>query len=907
MRIKTVTILGFGKWHDQTIDLNTDYQVLYGQNEAGKTTLTAFIKGVLFGFATAKQRYEQYVPKNGAQYGGELLVSYHDRDIVIRRLSGKFGGDVTVIDQGQEFGADYLADLLAPADEALFTQIFETNQQDLNQIFNLKQADFLQHLLTIGAVGSHEWLDFAKELDKDSQKIFKPSGRKWPLNVALKNYPELVQSVNEASRGYQEYETNARLLQSTVATMTEHQKQVAELKQRQAQLQHLLDRWPSYAEWQALQTKLEKATPFDLTIDEQYQALVVERERNAKALAEAKSEVATVQETLDQTGEFRFYQANQETLVPLFEQLNEQQKQIQLLGLRQNQSAQLASEKAQLAAQYQWQTDQLPNPLTDEQRAQLEQAEAEMNEATTTSQVLTKQLADLEAQLATQNAAVSQVEPQETPTTNGRASQLSMLIGVVIFMIGLFLPGALKVIAVAGLAALGYGGYMMWQNKQSDHDQPVQKQAWQQALAKLDVLQAEKQTKTAALQAQQAILQTMHEQSAALLAQTGYETAMPISQVLAMQHALSRMTQLTTALKQQQADNQAIEAALNTYWDAFAFARDWVGVLQGSHEENLSQVSQFKARITQLTQDLAQSNESYRYYQQQVTRLTDTIKEQDAAQTALLAKANLTTAAELASCVANEQQRRANEQRQADLKRELATDLSALQAIASQEQLKQQAAQITEQVASLTSQLQEQQQAVAQLRVTQAQLVDNDSYQQQRQRQLQEQAKITDLAQEWLAKQLAIDWIQATLKAASQERFPRLLEKATQYFAILTQNRYIKINFDDTLMTVLRADQVLFEVGELSQGTAEQLYIALRFAFAEEVADVVSLPLLVDDGFVNFDDQRQIAVWTLLQRLSAANQVIYLTANPRTQAYFEADHWLNLEEVGLTHDSKEII
>lgn len=907
MRIKTVTILGFGKWHDQTIDLNTDYQVLYGQNEAGKTTLTAFIKGVLFGFATAKQRYEQYVPKNGAQYGGELLVSYHNRDIVIRRLSGKFGGDVTVIDQGKEFGADYLADLLAPADEALFTQIFETNQQDLNQIFNLKQADFLQHLLTIGAVGSHEWLDFAKELDKESQKIFKPSGRKWPLNVALKNYPELVQSVNEASRGYQEYEANARLLQRTVATMTNQQKQVAELKQRQAHLQHLLDRWPSYAQWQTRQKQLEKATPFDLTIDEQYQALAVERKRNVKALAEAKAELATIQETLDQTGEFRFYQANQAALAPLFEQLTEQQKRVQLLSLQQTQSAQLASEKAQLAAQYQWQPDQLPNPLTDEQCAQLEQAAAEMNEAATTSQLLTEQLADLEAQLAAQNAAVNQSEPQATPTSNKRSGQLSLLIGVVVLVVGLFLPGALKGIAIAGLAALVYGGYLVWQNKQINHDQPAQKAAWQQALAKLDVLQAQKQTKTAALQAQQATLQTMHEQSATLLAQAGYETAMPISQVLAMQHALSRMTQLITTLKQQQADNQALEATLDTYWHAFAFARDWVGALQGSHEENLSQVSQFKARMTQLTQDLAQSNESYRYYQQQVTRLTATIEEQDAAQTALLARANLTTAAELASCVADEQQRRANEQRQADLKRELATDLPALQAIASQEQLKQQVAQITEQVASLTNELQEQQQAVAQLRVAQAQLVDNDRYQQQRQLQLQEQAKITDLAQEWLAKQLAIDWIQATLKAASQERFPRLLEKATQYFAILTQNRYIKINFDNTLMTVLRTDQVLFEVGELSQGTAEQLYIALRFAFAEEVADVVSLPLLVDDGFVNFDDQRQVAVWTLLQRLSEANQVIYLTANPRTKAHFEADHWLNLAEVGLTHDSKEII
>ncbi|WP_226789455.1 ATP-binding protein [Latilactobacillus graminis] len=761
----------------------------------------------------------------------------------------------------------------------------------------------MQHLLTIGAVGSHEWLYFAKELDKDSQKIFKPSGRKWPLNVALKNYPDLVQSVNEASRGYQEYETNARLLQSTVATMREQQKQVAERKQRQVHLQQLLDRWPSYAEWQTLQNYLEKATSFDLTIDEQYQALVVERERNAKALAEAQAAVATVQETLDQTGEFRFYQANQEKLAPLFEQLNEQQKQVQLLGLQETQSAQLAGEKAQLVAQYQWQADELPNPLTDEQRTQLEQAEIEINEATTTSQVLTKQLADLEAQLATQNAAVSQVEPQETPLNNGRLSQLSMLIGAVVFMIGFFLPGVLKGIVVVGLAALGYGGYKTWLNKQTAQGQPAQKEAWQQALAKLDVLQAEKQTKAAALQTQQARLQTMHEQSATLLGQAGYETAMPISQVIGMQHALSRMTQLATTLKRQQAANQTLEAALNTYWDAFDFARDWVGPLQGSHEENLAQVSQFKARITQLTQDLAQSNESYRYYQQQVSRLTATIQKQEAAQTALLAKANLTTAAELANCVANEQQRRANEQRQADLKRQLATDLPALQASDSQEQLRQQAAQITEQVASLTDQLQEQQQVVAQLRVTQAQLVDNDRYQQQRQLQLQEQAKITDLAQEWLAKQLAVDWIQATLKAASQERFPRLLEKATQYFAILTQNRYIKINFDETLMTVLRADQVLFEVGELSQGTAEQLYIALRFAFAEEVADVVSLPLLIDDGFVNFDDQRQVAVWTLLQKLSEANQVIYLTANPRAKDYFEADHWLNLAEVGIEHDS----
>ncbi|MEJ1300334.1 AAA family ATPase [Latilactobacillus sakei] len=87
MRIKTINIFGFGKWHDQTIDLQTDYQVLYGQNEVGKSTITAFIKGVLFGFATGKQKYEQYLPKSGAQYGGELIVDHHDREITIRRVA----------------------------------------------------------------------------------------------------------------------------------------------------------------------------------------------------------------------------------------------------------------------------------------------------------------------------------------------------------------------------------------------------------------------------------------------------------------------------------------------------------------------------------------------------------------------------------------------------------------------------------------------------------------------------------------------------------------------------------------------------------------------------------------------------------------------------------------------------
>ncbi|GMA69185.1 hypothetical protein GCM10025879_04310 [Leuconostoc litchii] len=54
MRIKRLEISGFGRWSQQNFDLIDGMQVIAGQNESGKTTLRAFIVGVLFGFPTKK-------------------------------------------------------------------------------------------------------------------------------------------------------------------------------------------------------------------------------------------------------------------------------------------------------------------------------------------------------------------------------------------------------------------------------------------------------------------------------------------------------------------------------------------------------------------------------------------------------------------------------------------------------------------------------------------------------------------------------------------------------------------------------------------------------------------------------------------------------------------------------------
>ncbi|MDN6731077.1 MAG: AAA family ATPase, partial [Atopostipes suicloacalis] len=52
MKIKKLVIYGYGKWIDQTFDLNEDIQIFLGENEAGKSTLMSFIHSIFFGFPT---------------------------------------------------------------------------------------------------------------------------------------------------------------------------------------------------------------------------------------------------------------------------------------------------------------------------------------------------------------------------------------------------------------------------------------------------------------------------------------------------------------------------------------------------------------------------------------------------------------------------------------------------------------------------------------------------------------------------------------------------------------------------------------------------------------------------------------------------------------------------------------
>ena len=139
------------------------------------------------------------------------------------------------------------------------------------------------------------------------------------------------------------------------------------------------------------------------------------------------------------------------------------------------------------------------------------------------------------------------------------------------------------------------------------------------------------------------------------------------------------------------------------------------------------------------------------------------------------------------------------------------------------------------------------------------------------------ETEFRNLSIEYLANLAASKWISRALDLASNERFPKMLKTAKEYLRLLTNNRYNSLNIDKKL-TVTRFDGKKIKVQYLSRGTSEQLYFALKLAFVEQIKDQINLPILIDDSFVNFDDQRVNQIKQLLGQVSENNQVLIFTA-----------------------------
>ena len=118
--LRYLRIERFGRFHDKTVGpFDEHLNIVYGGNEAGKTTLAAFVGGVLFGWEEARGRRNTYKPA-GAERSGSLIFSDG------RTLSRTRNVD----------GIDGDAALVEDIDRDTFRTMFSLNSDELRSLRN---------------------------------------------------------------------------------------------------------------------------------------------------------------------------------------------------------------------------------------------------------------------------------------------------------------------------------------------------------------------------------------------------------------------------------------------------------------------------------------------------------------------------------------------------------------------------------------------------------------------------------------------------------------------------------------------------------------------------------------------------------------------------------------------------
>ena len=255
MRFLDLYISGFGKFHDTAVSFEDGLNVIYGKNEAGKSTIHTFIRGMLFGIERQRGRaarndiYSKYEPwENSGTYEGQLRLESDDGIIYrIERSFQKNKKEFTVINEttGREEpdGRAVLQEILGGMSETMYNNTISISQlksaTDEGMVSELK--NYIANMNTSGnmALNITKATAYLKNQRKQFESQLSPE--------ASVNYTSLLSEIRALERELSspKYENQLQeysKLRDSVRNELEHQKiEKEELSDRLQKSRQVLD------------------------------------------------------------------------------------------------------------------------------------------------------------------------------------------------------------------------------------------------------------------------------------------------------------------------------------------------------------------------------------------------------------------------------------------------------------------------------------------------------------------------------------------------------------------------------------------------------------------------------------------------------------------------------------------
>lgn len=932
MKIKALTIYGYGKWVDKTFEFSPEYHVIYGKNEAGKSTLMSFIHSILFGFPTRHSALLRYEPKDSSRYGGKIIIE-DERfgEISIERVQGKSTGDVKVLmEDGSTGSDDLLHKIIYGIDRNLYQSIFSFHLKGIERVEEMTKAQLSRYFLSAGALGTEQFLKRSDQLQQQANQLYKPTGRIPEINQALKQIEAKKAAMEEAKSKNAQYLGLLQKVESVSKEIEQNEADKSKFQKKIENLRQVEQNWEIILEINQLEKDIEQLDTSDLSENGLY-----ELNHLNKQIEEIREEIYKLQDTMKEfqkeyepSNELIMYQDDEKNIDFLAVQIESISDMIREKTFTDKEAEQveqnIAKEKIQEGLE---ENEEISLPLTDNERNQVAQWQEEFKEVERVMKTLNDSQIQAEYKKESLEENIDQLEKLLWSNENFRKEEdfhkktkenqknkhnaiieisfisISIVVLIVTAVSNLFMPwisyGSGIIIVISLIS------FLLKRNKKqkkiqefSSYEEYIEqkevRRQWRQYLFNIDKLEGEKrsdQDKRNALQ---------YREKNILDQWITFKEQKQINESIELVNALEYEDRMIILREQQRQLRKLQEEALvlenNIHFKMKQFRKiESLFSEDDTPEQKINRFKNYYSRVkeekNQLQQYIIESQEVRR----SLNQLVETEKECLIKKQNLLKKAGADSEDVFRHLYGILKQKNEKEEKLKVLKEQISAKSIEKLAL-SKEEIKGSKIQLQEKINEIKSKVKMQTEQKIELEIHIKKLEEGGEYTILLQEFENEKSRLQELVNEWVSKRLASYMIERTLKYARKDRFPDTIKDAERYFSYLTNDAYKKIVIDNETVFVLTQDGNYLKAEELSRGTAEPLYVVLRLAFIANIQDVIRMPLLIDDGFVNLDRNRRARMYLLLKEISKKTQIIYFS--------FDSTSYENLDENQITFLTK---
>lgn len=201
VRIERLHLLAYGRFRDVALHFGAPgMHLVFGRNEAGKSTTLRAITSLLYGIDTRTRDAHLHKPAD-LRVGGTLVSDDGVRIDVVRRKGVSKGGPNTLLDErGRPLDEVNLQRMLRGVSEETFKHAFGLDHETLAkgaEALLSGRGDVGGSLFDASAGGGGDVRRLLAELEAEAEGIYKPRGTTLPLNAALKSFIDLQKAVKE--------------------------------------------------------------------------------------------------------------------------------------------------------------------------------------------------------------------------------------------------------------------------------------------------------------------------------------------------------------------------------------------------------------------------------------------------------------------------------------------------------------------------------------------------------------------------------------------------------------------------------------------------------------------------------------------------------------------------------------